>query len=84
MHLASGQLDLSNFTYLIVDHDLGFEYLLICLPVLRHLQVDTRTLLERNRSALDGADCSHVANPTLDLRSGKVSRMMICRMNKVV
>ena len=83
LHLSSGQLALANVTYLVADDDLACEDILIGLPVLRHLQVDTRTLLETNRSALDGIDCSDVGNPSLDERSGRVSRLMICRLNRV-
>lgn len=82
LHLASGQLALANVTFLVADGDLACEDLLINLPVLRHLQVDTRTLLENNRSVLDGADCSHVGNRTLLNSGGKVSRMMIARLNR--
>ena len=83
LHLASGQLALANVTFLVADDALACEELLIGLPVLRHLQVDTRTLLENNRLSLDGADCSHVGNPTRDARAGIISRVMIARMNRV-
>lgn len=84
MHLSSGQLALSNVKFLVSDDALVSEDLLIGLPVLEHLQVETRTLLERNRSALDGADCFEVASPMIDERSGTVSRMMISRLNRSV
>ena len=45
LHLSAGQLALINVSFLIADDDLTCEDLLIGLPVLRHLQVDTKTLL---------------------------------------
>lgn len=84
LQLASGQLALANVSFLVADDELACEELIIGLPVLRHLQVDTRTLLENNRSVLDGSDCSHVGNPTTRSRGGIVSRMMFARMNRVV
>lgn len=82
LHLASGRLALVNVTFLIPDDDLACEDILIGLPVLRHVQVDTRTLLENNRAILDGADCSNVGIPSATDRGGRVSRMMIARLNR--
>jgi len=45
--------------------------------------VDTRTLLENNRAVLDGSDCSDIGNPTALRRGGKISRMMIARLNRI-
>lgn len=83
IHLATGQLALSNITFLIADEELARKDLLIGFPVLQYLQVNTRTLFERNHSQLDDADCTEVYNPTLDERSGTVSPMMICRLNRL-
>ena len=63
MQLAPGQLALANLSFLVTDDDMACEELFIGLPVLLHLQVDTRTFLENNRAVLDGADCSNVGNP---------------------
>lgn len=60
MQLASGQLCLAKISFLVPDDDKAFEKIIFGLPVLRHLQVDTRTLLENNRSALDGFECLNV------------------------
>ena len=56
--------------------------LVIGLPVLKHLQVDTRTLLEKNRAALDGVEYTDVGNPTT-LQGGAVSRIMIARLSRL-
>lgn len=83
LHLSSGQLALSNVTFLVADGDLPCEDLLVGLPVLRHLQVDTRTLLEDRVSVLDGTDCSHIENPTTLSQGGSVSGMMIARLTRI-
>eukprot|EP00178_Gracilaria_changii_P000257 TRINITY_DN1027_c0_g1_i1.p2 TRINITY_DN1027_c0_g1~~TRINITY_DN1027_c0_g1_i1.p2 ORF type:complete len:1106 (+),score=114.18 TRINITY_DN1027_c0_g1_i1:5972-9289(+) len=81
LHLASGTLALMNISFLISDDDLACEHLLIGEPVLHHLRVDTHTLLDNNRFALNGSDCSTVGNPTSTKASGYVSRLMIARLN---
>lgn len=45
LQLASGELALANLSFLVADDQMTCEELIIGLPVLRHLQVDTRTLL---------------------------------------
>lgn len=84
LHLSSGQLALLNLSYLVADDDLASESLLIGRPILAHLQVDTRTLLEQNRAVLNGADCSSIGNPTAPTRGGFVSRIMLARINRIV
>lgn len=63
LQLSSGRLALKNVSFLVADDELSCEDLLIGLPVLHQLELDTRTLLERNRAILDGTDCSSVGNP---------------------
>ena len=70
-----------NITFLVADDGLTDEDLLIGLPVLEHLKLDTRTMLERNCRDLDGMDCSQVGNPTRTSPGGSVSRLMIARLN---
>eukprot|EP00737_Agarophyton_chilense_P004416 gb/GEZJ01005548.1/.p1 GENE.gb/GEZJ01005548.1/~~gb/GEZJ01005548.1/.p1 ORF type:complete len:277 (+),score=18.39 gb/GEZJ01005548.1/:1081-1911(+) len=82
LHLSSGSLALQNITYLVADNDLACEELLIGRPVLRHLRVDTETLLNNNRFALNGADCLEVGNPTVDSDEGYVSCLMVERLHK--
>ena len=76
LHLASGRLALRNVTYLVADDECACGDFLIRLPVLRHLKVDTRTLLETNRASLDGTDCTLTIHST-----APVSWLMIARMN---
>ena len=60
MELSSGRLALTNISFLVSDAALSREEMLIGLPVLQHLGIDSRTFLERNRATLDGTDCSSV------------------------
>ena len=83
LHLSSGLLALVNVTYLVADDTLNCEDLLIGRPVLLHLQVDSRTLLENNRSLLDGTDCSQVGNPTASDQRGLINRIMVARINRI-
>lgn len=53
-------MELLNVRFLFADCDLFEGDLIIWLPVLSHLLVDTRTLLERNRASLDGTDRAEV------------------------
>lgn len=83
LHLAVGQLGLVNVAYLVADDDLSDADVLIGQPVLRHLQVDTRTMLENNCARLDGTDCSNVRTPRNASRQVHVGRLMIARLNHV-
>lgn len=56
LKLTSGPLALLNLQYLVADADLDVEDLLLGLPVLRHLGVDTKTVLEERRDLLDGSN----------------------------
>lgn len=81
LHLASEKLALVNITFLVADDDLPCEDLLIGLPVLQHLKIDTRTLLENNRAELGGADCTLGMDPLVNMTGGYVSRLMVARLN---
>lgn len=80
IHLSSGQLALCNISFLVADADLSHKHLLIGLTVLRYLRIDSRTLLENNRSTLDGTDCKNIGNST---RGGNISRLMAARTQQV-
>ena len=81
MDLSSGQLELLNFTFLIADGDLADEDLLIGQPILAHLGIDSRTMLENNRSSLDVTDCSKISTIATD-KSSKVGRVLLARISK--
>lgn len=55
------------------------EDLLIGLPVLQHLHVDTKTLLENNIKSLEGTDCTLPENDLT--KTGKLNRLMTARLN---
>lgn len=80
--LAAGPLALVNVTFLVANADLSAEELLIGLPVLQHLGINTKTLLEQKHDVIDGVDCSSIRNETAASRGGYVSRLMIARINR--
>lgn len=82
LRLSTGPLALNNVKFLVADVDLAAEDILIGLPVLRHLGVDTKTMLERDRKRLDETVCSVVVSPPAT--GGTVCRLMIARHNRVV
>lgn len=55
--MAAGPFALVTVIVLVSYGDLPMEDLLISLPVLQHLVVDSKTLLEQRSDALDGPDC---------------------------
>lgn len=81
LHFLVDQLCLANVTYLVTDEDLASDKLLLGMPVLQNLQVETRTSLESMRAVLDGADCFTVGSPTIHGRSGQVSRLLTALMD---
>lgn len=83
LELSSGLLALTNISFLVSYASLLTEDLLIGLPVLQHLGIDSRILLERNRSALDGTDCFVVKNPTVSKTCGTLGRLMIVRLQRI-
>lgn len=83
LHLASGHLSLVNITYLVADDCLECEYLLIGRPVLLHLKVDSRPLLENKCATQDGTDYSHIVNPKVSKNGVKVNRIMVARLNRI-
>lgn len=82
MHLAGVKLPLSNVSFFVADDELVCEDVLIGLPALQSLPVYIPTLLERNRVALEGANCSELNNISTDERAGNISRVMLCSLNR--
>lgn len=79
---SSGQLALNIIPFLVADGDLAWEYVLIGLPVLRHLRIDRCTVPESNRSTFHGIYCSSVGNQTAFIHR-YFDRLMISRMEQV-
>lgn len=63
LELSSGRLAVCNITFMDSDASLAIEDILIGLPILRHLGIDSWSLLECNCAKLNGTDCSNVPNP---------------------
>lgn len=74
LQLSSGWLAILNVSYLVADDELSGEGLPIGRPVLEHLKVDTKRILEENRATLDGIDYS-------PKNGGYVSMVMTSRSN---
>lgn len=56
LKLPARKIALLNVKFLVAEDDTAFEDLLLGLPVLHHLRIDTRTLLKQKWSSLDGTD----------------------------
>lgn len=82
MEFSSGRRALNNISFLISDPTPASEDLLIGLPVLMHLGIDSRTLLEPNNSQLDVMDCSSIPLPTASKTFGSLGRLIIARLER--
>lgn len=76
LHLTSGNLALLNICLLVADDNLACENLFIGQPVLHHLRVDTYTLLDNNRFALNSSECSEAGNPTSATTKGHFNHLI--------
>lgn len=56
LKIAKGALALLDVQYLVFYEDLTAQDLHLGIPFLRHLGVDTKTLLEEGRDTFDGSD----------------------------
>lgn len=62
LELSAGQTALLNVEFLVADDEIACEYLLVGLTVLRHLGVDSRTLLQRGWNTLTDTCCASVVH----------------------
>lgn len=82
LKLSAGPLALLNLKCLIAASDLSAEDLLIGLLVLLFLDVDTKTLLEERPDLLHGSDCSSFMTNYRNDKGGRVSRLIVARLNR--
>lgn len=82
LHLAAGPLALVNVSFLVADGELAVQDLLFGLPVLQHLGVDSKTLVEQRHGSLDGFDCSALKAAQAGTHGNQVGRLMIARLNR--
>lgn len=73
---------LRNILFLISDASLASEDILIGLPVLKHLEIDSRALLERNCAHLDGMNYSSFPLPSASDKRSSLGRIMIGRLER--
>lgn len=78
LHLSVGPFALLNVTFLVADAELAENDLLIGQPVLKHLGIDLKTMLENNRAQLSETDCSGVAMD--NMVPSTVGRILIARI----
>ena len=81
MEMNSGKMALRNVSVLVSDDHIVSEPLIIGNPVLRHLKVDTNSIIDSKLPELDGTDCSSVGNPIT--AGGYISRLVRHRKNQV-
>lgn len=79
LYLSVCKLALKNIKFLVADDRVESEDHLIDLPVLRHLRVDTKTLLEEKIDALNGTDCS--LDDTQRKETGHLAHLMAACIN---
>lgn len=64
LQLSSGKIDLTNTYFVVADEKSTCEKVLINLPVMKYLRIDSHTILETKRYKIFGADFSMVRNQT--------------------
>lgn len=79
LRLSADLLSLINVSRLVANVELVIANLVLSLPVLQHLGVDTVSLLEKRRDLLDGTDCSRIESSLA--HGGQVSRLIIIRLS---
>lgn len=80
MKLSAGRMALLNVTFLFTNDEMACEDLLVGLPVLPHLGIDSRTLLEHNWHNLNETDCAYINTHPRHDTAGYLSRLMIARL----
>lgn len=81
LQLSAGPLALLNVTMLVADAELADEDILIGRPVLSHLGIDPRTMLESKRSQLHETDYKMLSGNASP--NSKIGRILIARIKGV-
>lgn len=84
LKLFADPLPLLNLECLVSNSDLAVKDFLLGLPVIRHLEVDTKTLLEERKDLLDGSNRSIISILMKSKQISHVSYLMIARFSDVV
>lgn len=80
LHLPISQIVLKYIKSLIADDKVESEDLLMGLPGLHHLRIDTKKQLEENIHDLNGTNCSF--EDTQRKERGRLERLMNARLNR--
>lgn len=84
LKFSAGNMVLLNISFLVAYANSASEALRIGLLVLRHLGIDSGTLLETNWSSSHGTDFSAIENATNPVRLGSLGRLMMARLGRFV
>lgn len=83
LELSAGRFVLNIISFLAADADMPCEDFTIGHPVLNHLGIYSRTLLERNHAVLDRTCSSSVENTSVSKECGSLCRLMTTRLQYV-
>lgn len=81
LHLLVESLALLGVTFLVADNDLAENDLLIGLPMLEHLVINSKTILENKKAQWNDTDCSNVVRDIKVLST--VGRIFVTRIKRV-
>lgn len=82
LQLSMENLALQIMSFLVADNENACEDLIIGLPVLQHLKIESLTLLDSLRDLMDGTDCKKVGNQTTSSH-GSVGRLMVASLQQI-
>lgn len=83
LNLSTGQMALTNETFLFVGDDGTCKDLLVGLPVPVHLDMLSGTLLEQKFQSLHNTDCSAVNTSRQQGSIGRLGRLIFARLHGV-
>lgn len=69
---------------MVEDDKLAADGILLGLPLIQNLGILTKTMLEKHCDNRDGADCSNIQRNLSGGATGKVGRLMIARINRLL
>lgn len=83
LQLSAGPFTPSNVSFKLADDELTSDVLLLGVPVLYHLGIDSSALLNTHRDIFDRMDCVNVGNLTANNNTGKFQKLMVARIQRV-
>lgn len=77
VHFSAEFLAPNNVLFVVADEELLYKDMIIGFYVLQHLEIDSRTLLERISANLDGTEYSTVDQTEMNKMFGNADRLVI-------